>query len=115
MRKGVIPRGRKNPLPFLFSALTKSTICAQAIRRNGRSSKRKGNHGCPFLFVLAPDGAASAARGIGKACTVKFAEYGARYNKVFVRSDAGKTTERLKMQSLGCFAYDSEVSAVLII
>lgn len=24
-------------------------------------------------------------------------------------------TERLKMQSLGCFAYDSEVSAVLII
>lgn len=41
--------------------------------------------------------------------------HGARYNKVFVRSDAGKTTERLKIQSLGCFAYDSEVSTVLII
>ena len=37
------------------------------------------------------------------------------YNKVSVRSDADKTTERLKMQSLGCFAYDSEVSTVLII
>ena len=37
------------------------------------------------------------------------------YNKVSVRSDADKTTERLKMQSLGCFAYDAEVSAVLII
>ncbi len=41
--------------------------------------------------------------------------HGAIYNKVFVRSDAGKTTERLKIQSLGCFAYDSEVSTVLII
>ena len=41
--------------------------------------------------------------------------HGAIYNRVSVRSDAGKTTERLKMQSLGCFAYDSEVSAVLII
>ena len=37
--------------------------------------------------------------------------HGAIYNRVSVRSDAGKTTERLKMQSLGCFAYDSEVSA----
>lgn len=41
--------------------------------------------------------------------------HSAIYNKVSVQSDADKTTERLKMQSLGCFAYDSEVSAVLII
>ena len=40
--------------------------------------------------------------------------HGAIYNKVSVWSDAGKTTERLKIQSLGCFAYDSEVSAVLL-
>lgn len=39
--------------------------------------------------------------------------HSAIYNKVSVQSDAD-TTERLKMQSLGCFAYDSEVSAVLI-
>ena len=41
--------------------------------------------------------------------------HGAIYNKISVRSNADKTTERLKMQSLGCFAYDAEVSAVLII
>ena len=37
MRKGVIPRGRKNPLPFSFSVLTQSTICAQ-----GRLTREKG-------------------------------------------------------------------------
>lgn len=41
--------------------------------------------------------------------------HGAIYNKISVRSDADKKTERLKMQLLGLFAYDSEVSAVLII
>ncbi|WP_243105781.1 hypothetical protein, partial [Butyricicoccus sp. AM27-36] len=51
----------------------------------------------------------------GEETAASVTPHGAIYNKVSVRSDAGKTTERLKMQSLGCFAYDSEVSAVLII
>ena len=41
--------------------------------------------------------------------------HGAIYNKISVRSNADKTTEGLKKQSLGCYAYDAEVSDVMII
>ena len=43
MRNGVIPRGRKNPLPFPFSTLTQSTICTQATPQGKRVFKEGRN------------------------------------------------------------------------
>ena len=75
--------------------------------------------------VLVPCGRGCAGRAAdrhqqvhahpGEKAAAGVTPHGAIYNKVSVWSDAGKTTERLKIQSLGCFAYDSEVSTVLII
>ena len=53
-------RKKKSSAALLF-LLTQSTICTQALKRKGRSSKRKGNHGCPFLFAPAASAAAPAA------------------------------------------------------
>ena len=53
-------RKKKSSAVLLF-LLTQSTICTQALKRKGRSSKRKGNHGCPFLFAPAARAAAPAA------------------------------------------------------
>ena len=40
-----------------FFAAVSSLPLPPCPQRKGRSSKRKGNHRCPFLFVPAPDGA----------------------------------------------------------
>ena len=54
MRTGCEKHGRKNPLPYSFSK--RSHIGnLRRIRKQGkgRSSKRKGNRRCPFLFAPA--------------------------------------------------------------
>ena len=43
--------GRKNPLPYSFSERSHVGNLRQAIQGKGRSSKRKGNRRCPFLFA----------------------------------------------------------------
>ena len=53
LRTGYEKHGRKNPLPYSFSE--RSHIGnLRRIRKQGkgRSSKRKGNRRCPFLFAL---------------------------------------------------------------
>ena len=46
--------GRKNPLPFLFSKRSPVSGLRQIRKQGkGRSSKRKGNRRCPFLFAPA--------------------------------------------------------------
>ena len=61
-------RKKKSSAVLLF-LLTKSTICTQALKRKGRSSKRKGNHGCPFLFAPAASAAAPAASAAAPAAS----------------------------------------------
>ena len=63
LRTGCEKHGRKNPLPYSFSK--RSHIGnLRRIRKQGkgRSSKRKGNRRCPFLFVPAAEAAVSALR-----------------------------------------------------
>ena len=48
----MLPYGRKNPLPFLFSERSHIGNLRQIRKQGkGRSSKRKGNRRCPFLFA----------------------------------------------------------------
>ena len=61
-------RKKKSSAVLLF-LLTQSTICTQALKRKGRSSKRKGNHGCPFLFAPAASAAAPAASAAAPAAS----------------------------------------------
>ena len=49
----MLPYGRKNPLPFPFSQRSHVGNLRQTIQGKGRSSKRKGNRRCPFLFAPA--------------------------------------------------------------
>ena len=50
----MLPYGRKNPLPFLFSERSHIGNLRQIRKQGkGRSSKRKGNRRCPFLFAPA--------------------------------------------------------------
>ena len=54
LRTGCEKHGRKNPLPFLFSKRSPvSGLCQIRKQGKGRSSKRKGNRRCPFLFAPA--------------------------------------------------------------
>ena len=53
LRTGYEKHGRKNPLPFLFSKRSPVSGLRQIRKQGkGRSSKRKGNRRCPFLFAL---------------------------------------------------------------
>ena len=52
LRTGCEKHGRKNPLPFLFSKRSHIGNLHQIRKQGkGRSSKRKGNRRCPFLFA----------------------------------------------------------------
>ena len=54
LRTGCEKHGRKNPLPFLFSKRSHIGNLRQIRKQGkGRSSKRKGNRRCPFLFAPA--------------------------------------------------------------
>ena len=53
LRTGCEKYGRKNPLPFPFSKRSHIGNLRQTIQGKGRSSKRKGNRRCPFLFAPA--------------------------------------------------------------
>ena len=59
-RNGRAMRANVTQLPFSFSE--RSPLCRYrcALKRKGRSSKRKGNHGCPFLFTPAASAAIPA-------------------------------------------------------
>ena len=52
LRTGYEKHGRKNPLPFSFSKRSHVGNLRQIRKQGkGRSSKRKGNRRCPFLFA----------------------------------------------------------------
>ena len=54
LRTGFERHGRKNPLPFPFSERSHIGNLRQIRKQGkGRSSKRKGNRRCPFLFAPA--------------------------------------------------------------
>ena len=54
LRTGCERHGRKNPLPFPFSERSHVGNLRQIKKQGkGRSSKRKGNRRCPFLFAPA--------------------------------------------------------------
>ena len=54
LRTGCEKHGRKNPLPFPFSQRSHIGNLRQVRKQGkGRSSKRKGNRRCPFLFAPA--------------------------------------------------------------
>ena len=54
LRTGCERHGRKNPLPFLISKRSHIGNLRQIRKQGkGRSSKRKGNRRCPFLFAPA--------------------------------------------------------------
>ena len=54
LRTGYEKHGRKNPLPFPFSKRSHIGNLRQIRKQGkGRSSKRKGNRRCPFLFAPA--------------------------------------------------------------
>ena len=60
--KVVRPQQRKNPLPYSFSERSHIGNLRQIRKQGkGRSSKRKGNRRCPFLFAPAA-GAATSRR-----------------------------------------------------
>ena len=54
LRTGYEKHGRKNPLPYSFSKRSHIGNLRQIRKQGkGRSSKRKGNRRCPFLFAPA--------------------------------------------------------------
>ena len=62
LRTGCEKHGRKNPLPYLISERSHIGNLRQIRKQGkGRSSKRKGNRRCPFLFAP-PRGAARSRR-----------------------------------------------------
>ena len=62
LRTGCEKHGRKNPLPFPFSKRSHIGNLRQIKKQGkGRSSKRKGNRRCPFLFAPAAGAAVSRA------------------------------------------------------
>ena len=62
MRTGCEKHGRKNPLPYSFSKRSHIGNLRQIKKQGkGRSSKRKGNRRCPFLFATAAGAAVSRA------------------------------------------------------
>ena len=62
LRTGYEKHGRKNPLPYSFSQRSHVGNLRQIRKQGkGRSSKRKGNRRCPFLFAPAAGAARSCA------------------------------------------------------
>ena len=62
LRTGCEKHGRKNPLPYSFSERSHIGNLRQIRKQGkGRSSKRKGNRRCPFLFAPAASAALSRA------------------------------------------------------
>ena len=64
--EGSSSAAEKKSSAVLLFLLTQSTICTQALKRKGRSSKRKGNRRCPFLFAPAAGAATSPPSADGE-------------------------------------------------
>ena len=66
--------GRKNPLPFPFSERSHVGNLRQIRKQGkGRSSKRKGNRRCPFLFALRR-GRGESPRSAERSSPLRFSE-----------------------------------------
>ena len=75
LRTGCEKHGRKNPLPYSFSKRSHIGNLHQIRKQGkGRSSKRKGNRRCPFLFAPPPRGAARSRRPQTANSPLKFSE-----------------------------------------
>ena len=67
LRTGCERYGRKNPLPYSFSERSHIGNLRQIRKQGkGRSSKRKGNRRCPFLFAPAAGAATSPPSADGE-------------------------------------------------
>ena len=67
LRIGYERHGRKNPLPYPFSQRSHVGNLRQIRKQGkGRSSKRKGNRRCPFLFAPAAGAATSPPSADGE-------------------------------------------------
>ena len=68
------PYGRKNPLPYSFSKRSPVSGMRQIRKQGkGRSSKRKGNRRCPFLFALRR-GRGESPRSAERSSPLRFSE-----------------------------------------
>ena len=75
LRTGCERHGRKNPLPFLFSKRSPVSGLRQIRKQGkGRSSKRKGNRRCPFLFAPAAGAATLPPSADGESPPLRFSE-----------------------------------------
>ena len=66
LRIGYERHGRKNPLPYSFSKRSHIGNLRQTLQGKGRSSKRKENRRCPFLFAPAAGAATSPPSADGE-------------------------------------------------
>ena len=74
LRTGYERHGRKNPLPYSFSERSHVGNLRQTIKQGkGRSSKRKGNRRCPFLFALRR-GRGESPRSAERSSPLRFSE-----------------------------------------
>ena len=74
LRTGCEKHGRKNPLPYPFSKRSHVGNLRQTIKQGkGRSSKRKGNRRCPFLFALRR-GRGESPRSAERNSSLRFSE-----------------------------------------
>ena len=74
LRTGCEKHGRKNPLPYSFSERSHVGNLRQIRKQGkGRSSKRKGNRRCPFLFALRR-GRGESPRSAERSSPLRFSE-----------------------------------------
>ena len=74
LRTGYEKHGRKNPLPYPFSKQLPVSGLRQIRKQGkGRSSKRKGNRRCPFLFALRR-GCGESPRSTERSSPLRFSE-----------------------------------------
>ena len=74
LRTGCEKHGRKNPLPYPISERSHVGNLRQIRKQGkGRSSKRKGNRRCPFLFALRR-GRGESPRSAERSSPLRFSE-----------------------------------------